>query len=98
MYNDLHYKFALIDIAPYDKVNKYISYEPGRRRLMEELYEKEELNVNIICDNRANYVSCSNYYLFFYLICFILILIVFYVIKKTRHGNYKIKKLIKIQK
>ena len=95
MYNDLHYKFALIDIAPYDKVNKYVSYEPGRRRLMEELYEKEELNVNIICDNRANYVSCSNYYLFFYLICFILILIVFYVIKQIRCGNYKLKKINK---
>ena len=95
MYNDLHYKFALIDIAPYDKVNKYVSYEPGRRMLIEELDDKEELNVNIICDSRANYVSYSNYYLYFYLICFILILTVFYIIKKTRQANYKIKKINK---
>lgn len=95
MYNDLQYKIALIDIAPYDKVNKYISYEPGRRRLIEELDDTEELNVNIICDSRANYVSSSNYYLYFYLICFILILTVFYIIKKIKYSNYKIRKINK---
>ena len=95
MYNDLQYKIALIDIAPYDKVNKYVSYEPGRSRIMEELDDTEELNVNIICDNGANYVSCSNYYLYFYLICFILILIVFYIIKQIRRGNYKVQKINK---
>ena len=95
MYNDLQYKFALIDIAPYDKVNKYVSYEPGRSRIMEELDDTEDINVNIICDNGANYISCSNYYLYFYLICFILILFVFYIIKQIRRGNYTIQKINK---
>ena len=98
MYNDLQYKLALIDIPQYKKINNYISYEPGRRRLIDELNEKEELNVNIICDNSANYISYSNYYLYHFLFYFILILVVIYVIKKLSYGKYKIKKLIKIQK
>jgi hypothetical protein len=76
MYNDLHYKLGLMDLSPCEKNNKYVSYESGRRRLFEELVDKEELNVNIICDQRVNTVPYSNYYLYFliYLIASIIIL------------------------
>jgi hypothetical protein len=95
MYNDLHYKLALIDIAPSDKINKYVSYEPGKRILIEDLNKKEELNINIICNDHIKCIPSSNYYLYFYLISFILILTIFYLIRKITYGNYKIKKFNK---
>ena len=76
MYNDLHYKIALIDISPYEKNNKYISYEPGRRKIFEELVNKEDLNINILCDNNAYSISYKNYY-FYILIIYSLIIIIF---------------------
>ena len=99
MYNDLHYKIALIDISPYDKMGKYVSYEPGRRRIIEELAnEHEDLNVNIICDKRVNTISCSNYYLYFYIAYWIVSLIVLYIIAKVWYGEvwyggYKLKRV-----
>lgn len=93
MYNDLHYKIALIDISPYDKMDKYVSYEPGRRIHFEDIENDEDLNVNIICEGGANTMSCSNYYLYFYIIYWILSLILLYVIAKIWYGGYKVKKI-----
>jgi hypothetical protein len=39
-----------MDLDPWTKANKYISYEAGKRKLYEELTNNEELNLNIICD------------------------------------------------
>jgi hypothetical protein len=93
MYNDLHYKMALIDISPDEKTNKYVSYEPGRRVFFEDMDYEEDLNVNIICSNDAKSVLCGNYYLYFYLIYWILSFIFLYAIAKIWYGGYKIKKL-----
>jgi Phytanoyl-CoA dioxygenase (PhyH) len=93
MYNDLHYKMALMDIAPYDKIGKYVSYEPGRRRKFEDLMDKEDLNINIMCDNNVKSVSYSNYYLYFYIVYWILSFILLYIIAKIWYGGYKFKKL-----
>ena len=95
MYNDLHYKIGLMDLSPYDKINKYISYESSRRRIFEDLEDKEDLNVNIICDTNVNSVSYSNYYLYFYIMYWITSFIILYFIAKIWSGEYKIKKLIK---
>jgi len=69
MYNDLHYKIALMDIPPNEKHGNYVSYEPGRRRLLKEVSAESSWNVN--GDNRVRTVSCSNYYLYFYIVYWI---------------------------
>jgi hypothetical protein len=91
MYNDLHYKMALMDISPFEKKNKYISYEPGKRILLEEITNKEELNVNIICEKDCNSVPYSSFYLFFYILYWIISLIIIYIITKFFYSDYKFK-------
>jgi hypothetical protein len=91
MYNDLHYKIALMDISPFEKKNKYISYEPAKRILLEEITNKEDLNVNIICEKDSNSIPYSNFYLFFYIIYWIVSLILIYVITKFFYSSYKVK-------
>jgi hypothetical protein len=63
MYNDLQYKIAFMDISPEDKKNNYVTYEPTRRIVIDDVNKTEELNINIICDPNATTVSYSNYYL-----------------------------------
>lgn len=82
MYNDLHYKIALMDLSPCEKNNKYISYESGRRKIFEELVDKEEFNINIICNKYVNIVSYSNYYLCFFIFYLITLIILYLIIKK----------------
>jgi hypothetical protein len=50
VYNDLQYKVALMDLDPWTKSNKYITYEPGKRKNYEELTNNEDLNINVLCD------------------------------------------------
>ena len=92
MYNDLHYKMALIDISPYEKKGKYVSYEPSTRIMFDDLRETEDLNVNIICDKHVNTVSFSNYYLYWFIIYWIS-LIILYIIIKIWYGSYNFKKI-----
>jgi hypothetical protein len=89
MYNDLHYKTALMDIPPNQKKDKYISYEPVKRILHEGLIDKEDLNVNIVCIKDVNTVPHSNYYLLFYILYWIISLIFIYIITKALYSGYK---------
>ncbi len=76
MYNDLHQKILGMDITPWDKHNKYVTYEPGKRILIEEVNTYEEINVNILCNKHVKSVSYSNFYFYIYLAFFISFLIV----------------------
>jgi hypothetical protein len=88
MYNDLQYKVALMDISPYEKKNKYISYEPGKRVYFENLINKiEDLNVNIVCDKKINSISYGNYYMYIYIIFLFTSLLVVYTITKILYVN-----------
>ena len=80
MYNDLHYKMGLIDISPSDKKGRYVSYEPGRRVSFDDLVKEEDINVNIICDPTTPITDCSNYYLYFYTLYWIVSLVILYLI------------------
>lgn len=93
MYNDLHYKMALMDISPFEKKNKYVSYEPAKRILLEEITNKEDLNVNIICEKDCNAIPYSNFYLFFYILYWIVSLIIIYIIAKFFYSSYKNKNI-----
>ena len=97
MYNDLQYKVSLMDIAPWDKKDKYVSYEPGRRVSISDLLNQnafEELNVNILCDESVKSVSYSNFYLYFYIVYWIASIALIYLIKKWWFSGNKNKGVI----
>lgn len=81
VYNDLQYKIALIDLPPWDKKNKLITYEPGKRMIYEEITGNDPINTNIICE-KSNTIGPSYFYLFCYLIYWIVSLYVIYYIGK----------------
>ena len=71
---------GLIDISPSDKKGRYVSYEPGRRVSFDDLVKEEDINVNIICDPTTPITDCSNYYLYFYTLYWIVSLVILYLI------------------
>jgi hypothetical protein len=97
MYNDFQYKIAFIDIAPWDKKNRYITYEPGRRIFMENLEinnKIEDLNVNVLCNKNVNSIYCSNYYLYVFLLYSFIIVIIIYIINKFVNKKFVNKKFV----
>ena len=86
VYNDLQYKIALNDLAPWDKTNKLISYEPGKRINYELITGKDPINTNIICGD-LNSRDPSYFYLFFYIIYWIVSLILIYYAGKILNKN-----------
>ncbi len=92
MFNDLHYKVLLIDVPPHEKKNKYVGYESGPRLMYDDVHDKEDLNINIICDKQVTSVSFSNYYLYMFLMFIVVIIILVYVIRnhmRTRPSKFK---------
>ena len=74
----------MIDISPSEKKDKYVSYEPGRRIAYKDITDSEDINVNIICDPNIKTTNCSNYYLYFYILYWIVSLILIYAIYNYR--------------
>ena len=92
VYNDLQYKIALSDLAPWDKTNKLITYEPTKRINFESVKEKEPVNINIICEN-VNTRGTSNFYLFFYIIYWIVSFILIYYVGKWLNSKGYLKQI-----
>jgi hypothetical protein len=71
VYFDLQYKLMLMDLPPSQTKNSFISYQPSAS-----VYYKEglveDINVNIICNEKVNIVKYTRYYLFVFI--FILLL------------------------
>jgi hypothetical protein len=83
VYNDLQYKVVLMDLDPWTKSNKYITYEPGKRKNYEELTNNEDLNINVLCDKNNITENPSNFYLYIYLLYYIISgIIIYYIVKK----------------
>lgn len=80
VYYDLQYKIGLMDLDPWSKQGKYISYEPGKRILYEELKNYEDLNINVLCNKKNITTGTSNFYLFIYILYYIISGIIIYVI------------------
>jgi hypothetical protein len=90
MYNDLHYKIGLMDIEPWKKKDRYITYEPVRQICIEELVNNnslEDLNINILCNKNVEQVPHSNYYLYFYILYWIVSLILLYILVKLWYNQ-----------
>jgi len=79
--NDLHYKVLGMDLEPWNKRGKYVTYEPGKRVLFDELPEDGvgDINVNMVCDPKIFSRADSNFYLYIYLaVAAIVFLTVYY--------------------
>jgi hypothetical protein len=71
-YHDLKYKVVGMDLPPWQKKGRYISYEPGGRvEYKEGLVDKN--NVNVIF-NDSEIVKYSHFYAWIMFICFIIII------------------------
>jgi hypothetical protein len=90
VYNDLQYKIGLNDLAPWDKKDKLITYEPGKRMKYESITGKDETNVNIICEKSIT-TPPSYFYFIFYIIYWIVSLFLLYYIVKwfDKKGIFK---------
>jgi hypothetical protein len=82
--NDLQYKMSLMDLDPWTKEGKYISYEPIRR--IDHL-GTEDINVIVCCDPSIQVLQTSNYYLYMYLIYWIVSFILLYYFYRWMNGT-----------
>ena len=75
-YNDIKYIVSLMDLPPWQKSGKYISYEPGGRVLYTDgLVDK--LNINVIFVESA-IVKYSHFYLYLFIFILALLFLKFY--------------------
>ena len=94
VYNNLQYIVTLNDINPWEKNNKLITYEPGKRMNYESITGMDDINTNIICENRIT-TEPGNFYIYMYLIYWILsFFILLYVGKWLMKKDYT-RKLFK---
>ena len=83
MVNDVHQIIGMVDIPPWDKKSKYVTYEAGPRIEIEHIVKDNyiaPINKNIIVD-RNIYTTTSGFYFYLFLIvliCIIILCIVLY--------------------
>jgi hypothetical protein len=95
-FNDLKYKVAGMDLPPWQKKDRYISYEPGGRVNYKEGLIHDN-NINVIF-NDSEIVKYSNFYAWIIFICFIIIVLILFNIfksKTTTSANTKLFKSLK---
>jgi len=88
MYNNLHYKMSMMDLAPWDKKDKYVTYEPSRCAHMDETHY-EDLNINIQCDHSIQTSETSNFYLYAYVLYWIVSGILLYLLYRWLRPKQK---------
>jgi hypothetical protein len=96
--NDMQYKIGMMDLPPWEKANKYITYEPSKRFDIELISNQtNELNVNVICDKTIYSRSYSNFYMYVYILYWVLTIILgvllFSIMNKLRKNKYIFKKM-----
>jgi hypothetical protein len=94
---DLKYKVVGMDLPPWEKKGRYVSYEPGGRVEYEEgLVDKN--NVNVIF-NDSEIVKYSHFYAWIMFICFIIIISLILYKFRNIFGKITMKKMkIKMRK
>lgn len=92
VYNDLQYKIVLNDLAPWDKNDKLITYEPGKRMTYESITGKDPINTNIICAN-SNTTESSNFYLFLLAFLILFVFLLYSFVGKWSNGKRYFRKV-----
>jgi hypothetical protein len=90
VYNDLQYKIILKDIEPWNKKDRFVTYEPNKRLEYKDAKTEETINVNVICQ-MIQTIEPSNYYLYLFIFIVLLFIILYYFTKHTFKGNKKSK-------
>jgi|TARA_E500000178_G_scaffold233521_1_gene229989 hypothetical protein len=95
VYNNLQYKIGLmIDLSPYEKQGKLVSYEPGKRISVDRCKECQDTNINIICDNNIRSCDPGTYYFYCYILYWILSFVILYLLFKWEKPLKKIAKSV----
>jgi hypothetical protein len=84
MYNDFHQKIGMVDIPPWLKKGKYVTYEAGPRLDLDEIAKDNyiaPINKNIIVD-KSIYTTTSSFYFYLFIIILICIIIIYFVLCK----------------
>jgi hypothetical protein len=71
---------ALQERGPWEKTNRYITYEPGKRVSYNDMKGDEELNVNIICDKSIDTREHGRLYFYLYILYWIVTTLIIYLI------------------
>ena len=87
VYNDLQYKLSCNDLLPWDKNDKRITYEPGKRINYESITGKDPINTNIICE-KSKTTETSIFSFIFYIIFWIVFICVFYYTGKWLYTRF----------
>lgn len=80
-FNDLKYKVVGMDLPPWQKKDRYISYEPGGRVDYKDGLIDDN-NINVIF-NDSEIVKYSNFYAWIIFVCFIIIVFILFNTFKT---------------
>ena len=95
VYNNLQYKLiTMIDISPNEKRGKLVSYEPGERISVDHCKERQDTNVNIICDSNVPSCNPGAYYFYCYILYWILSFVIVYLLFKWRSPLKKAAKSV----
>jgi hypothetical protein len=96
MYNDIHQIIGMVDIPPWLKKGKYVTYEAGPRLYLDEIVKDNyiaPINKNIIVD-RSIYTTSSSFYFYLLIIVLISIIIIYFILYKFNKKS-KVKRRIK---
>jgi hypothetical protein len=96
MYNDIHQIIGMVDIPPWLKKGKYVTYEAGPRLYLDEIVKDNyiaPINKNIIVD-RSIYTTTSSFYFYLFIIVLICIIIIYFILYKFNKKS-KVKRRTK---
>ena len=95
VYHHLQYKVSFMELDPWTKKDKYVSYEPAIR--IDHL-NYDDHNVNVCCDPTIQVLQTSNFYLYFYLLYWIVSFVLLYYVYKWWNGASKIPRKYRYKK
>jgi len=81
VYNDLQYKLGCNDLLPWDKNDKRITYEPGKRIKYESITGRDPINTNIICENSKTTEPDLLSFIFYIIYWITLVCVIYYAVK-----------------
>jgi len=87
VYYNLQYKISILssDLSPFEKKNKLISYESGKRINYSHI-DNKELNIYIICNKNIQHCGPGYFYFYCTIIYWIILIILFiFVFKKIKN-------------
>ena len=86
IYYDLQYKFiSMVDLSPYNKKNKILSYNSSNNELdIERCDKNRNTNINIKCDKNIKSCGPGNFYICCYIVYWTITLLILYFLYENK--------------